>query len=391
MVRQANAAARFTLRVQIVGATLAGSVLIGLLPTSVTAQGTPAKTGSTRSGGSQPGGTPPNTATKQDPKPAASTDDPIVLDEVLMTVDSRVILRSEVEDAYRAEVQKRLNGGMKLDARLRAFLYQQARRGFLRAAVQAQSAMWIQGSTPERIQQIVNQHLELAQKQRIRGYGSVNKMQQDMGLLSKSEFIRERREREKILQALAQRDFRIRFEDRLALMITPKALRAHYKLRLPEMRTTASVDLAIMIFALGADPKASETRASAAAGKWRDSLATGAEVAKEFGGVALSEDEYRNLTAARTAKLKLLPFIRTFVGKAVSETVSKPIRHGDSLYVLKVTNPTPGNEFRWSDPVVQRQLRQELETMEYDRIAVRLHREREKTLKIWPPLDRGRR
>lgn len=293
----------------------------------------------------------------------------------MMTVDNRVILRGEVEDDFNARLKATYPGGT--DVRTKALLFQKTRFDFLRAAVQSQSAWSIRGSTPDRIQKILEKEMERRTKKQIQGAGSLNKMRQDMGLLSTSAYIRERREREDILLKLAEQDMMFRLRDRLALMITPSMLRKHYARRRPEMQSTGSVDLELVIVdgaAPGADQKAKE-----AVKLWTGSLLTGKEVAAKVGGVALAQ---------KTGD-PLQPFLVEFMKKPAG-SVSPPIRKGTKLYVLKVVNRSAGNEFRWEDPAVQNFLRDELTRIELDRIDTRMRRERQKTLKIWPPLDRGR-
>lgn len=317
-----------------------------------------------------------STGTAQTPTAKAPSPTRKLLDEVMMTVDNRVILRSEVQDDYEARLASRYPDGT--DMRTRALVWQEARFHFFRAAVRSQSAWSMPGSSPEHIQKYVEKELERRNNEQIKKFGSVNRMQQEMSLLETSAFIRERRERDDILISLARQEFMIRFRDRLALMITPKALRAHYRKRRPEMQTAAAVEFGIVL--IDGRQKDAEQRAAQAKTAWTASL-TPAEVAEKVGGTGL----------ARTASKNLQAFIREFLDGAKPGDVSAPIRRGDSIYVLKLLARKAGNDFRWADAEVQNQLRRELTNLEMERIGQRLDQEREKTLKIWPPLDRGRR
>ena len=78
-------------------------------------------------------------------KATRSDDEPRLLDRVMMTVDNRVILLSEVEETYIATLTSRMRGGMKFDARLRMRLFQQVPRADptdrrIRAGAQAAGA-----------------------------------------------------------------------------------------------------------------------------------------------------------------------------------------------------------------------------------------------------------
>jgi hypothetical protein len=323
-------------------------------------------------------------------KTKTGDDTPRLLDRVLMTVDNEVILLSEVEEEYAARIvarQKGLPPGQTLDLRQRMLIYQQVRLDRLRAAVQAQAAWSIQGASPERIQQIVNQELQRRTQEQIKEIGSLNRLRQEQasGLMGSSAFIRDRREREDILYNLAKQDFERRFRDRVALMITPKALRAHYKRRAPELRATAAKVLGVVRFDVPDqdDPVAPRASAGKAAAAWRESPKTGTEIGAEFGG-----DSRPHQRIAGSAAARLQPFIRSFVATATVGTVSEPIRFSGAFWVLKIVSETPGDTFRWDDIQVQNRLRAELVRFEYQKILMRLQRDQEKTLKIWPPLGR---
>ena len=323
-------------------------------------------------------------------KATRSDDEPRLLDRVMMTIDNRVILLSEVEETYIATLTSRMRGGMQFDARLRMRLFQQVRMKFLSSAVQAQSAWSIPGASPERIQQIVESELARKRQEQIKRFGSVNNLlrqEQDSGWMGSSQFIRDRRETEDILFNLARQDFLARFRDRRALMITPRAMRAHYQQRAPELRTASTTLLALVRFSIGAEDEA-KVRATAlsASKKWKTTAETGQQVASAFGGDSLADQEVTKASAK-----KLQPFIQTFVDGAKEGEVSAPTLHDEAFWVLKIVSQTAAEEFHWNDPRVQNLLREELVRLETDRMLIRLERDQEKTLKIWPPLGRRQR
>lgn len=293
------------------------------------------------------------------------------LDGVLMTVDNRVILFSEVQDEFEAVRSGKVEAasGKKLTLRQERQIYQEIMVRFQQKAVRASAALTLPNSTPEQIRDYVERVLQDEKRDLIDQYGSLNKMKEEMSVLGNSTFMIDRKQRETILMALSEQELRLRLKDRAALMITPKMLRDHYR-KVKSSRHTKSVsDLGRLTFAIKdpRKPAAALKQAREAIAAWRQGEQTAAEIAEKFGGLPLTDME--GLTLAKSKEQET--FIADFIGKAKTGDVSEPTVHGRAVFVLKILSKRTGSPYRWDNPAVQEQLRTELLALELHKLRLR--------------------
>lgn len=292
------------------------------------------------------------------------------LDGVLMTVDSRVILFSEVLDDFES-IQSGLveaNQGKPLTLRRQRKIKNETMRKFQERAVKASAALTLPSSTPEQIAAYVERVLQAEKQDLINQYGSLAKMKEEMSRAGSSTFMIERNQRESILLNLARQELFMRLRDRRALMITPKMLRDHYRKMVGSRRTGSVSDFARVVIGIeqaeNTAPALEKARQVIAA--WRNSDLSAVELAKKFGGIAI---ENKSLTLENIEKLD--PFIARFIGKAKTGDVSESHVHISGVVVIKVLRRQAGNDYRWDDPMVQEQMRAELLAVEIRKLQLR--------------------
>ncbi|MCA8957403.1 MAG: hypothetical protein KDC87_15110 [Planctomycetes bacterium] len=311
----------------------------------------------------------------------------VPLDRVLITVDNQVILESEVDEEYRSRRSSQLQGGAELTAQQDRQIYEMVKQKMRSEKVRAGAAMSKGGASPEQIDKFVEQRLKEIQQEHVRRFGSHNKMQEEMALLSSSVFMIERRDRERILRQLAVEDLQIRLRDSVTLMITPKRLRQRYLEVQSRFRTAARCDLAILSFPIHEDGEAAavQAKAGAAAVRWRKDPLTSTEMAAATGAVALADR-----TGLTTAAAQRLPgFAADFVARAKTGEVSDPIRNGPAMWVMKLLRRQAGDAFRYDDSKVQDQLRNQLLNEAFRDLELRsILRDQDKVF-IWEAPPRG--
>ena len=309
---------------------------------------------------------------------------------VLMTVagsSPRVILLSEVREEYEAQCESRrrfdeaLGERPPLTPQEKRHIYLDVKRKHRNHAVRAQAA-WSLTDSPEQIKKFVTQRMREKKDEQIKMFGSVNKLNQERGLMSRSQYMKDRRDRQQILYNLAQQDLVLRFRDKLALMVSPKELWALYQKRRPQMKSPPRSDLAMLVFPIG-DPKseaATMARAKEVAAAWRSTDKSSEEMAEPPRSRALPDR--LSLTAARAREF-LPAFIAEFIDAAKSPKVSEPILHQRAVYVLKITAWHPAEEFQFEDRRVQQLLRQELVNEKQLEILRRAERRDRDKVFIW--------
>jgi len=309
------------------------------------------------------------------------------LDGVLMTVDNRVILFSEVQDEFEAVRSGKVEaaGGKKLTLRQERQIYQEIMVKFQQKAVRASAALTLPSSTPEQVRDYVERVLQDEKRDLIKQYGSLNKMKEEMSILGNSTFMIDRKQRESILMNLSEQELRLRLKDRAGLMITPTMLRKHYHTVKESRRTTSVMDVGRLTFPIK-DPRqraATLQKAREAATAWRQGEQTTAQIAEKFGGLALAD--MKDLTMEKSREQEA--FIAKFIGGAKTGDISEPVIHGRAVFVLKILHQQVGSEYRWDDPAVQDQLRTELLAQELRKLRLRTaRRDWEKVFRWESPL-----
>ena len=291
------------------------------------------------------------------------------LDGVMMTIDNEVILFSEVEDAVDSRIKARAQGdGKPVSPREQRRIYNDTRNQARKNAIRARATLSMPGLRTEQIHDYVQSILRNQEQEQIEAYGSLSRMRDELAEVGQSKFMMERKQREKILRDLSRQELGIRLRDRLALMITPQMLREHFLKARKENPTSTVSDLGLVFFSTATTPLAeAQKKATAAAAAWRSGEASSKAIAEQFGGRAFSDRT--GLTAHSGSSLR--EFILDFIGKSQGGTVSAPIHQQAGLWVLKILRQQAAREFRFDDPKIQAQLRQELLQIAFRRIEFR--------------------
>ena len=318
------------------------------------------------------------------------------LDRVLITVRDQVILESDVNDEFQQLLEGRIRAGTPPNPMEKEFLWLRVYENWLNKAIQAQS--WTsQDLSPTQMQELLDQLMKQRLARRVDEIGSVNKMRQQNGLLSRSLYVLEQQEQNDLRLELYEQEIWLRYRDRLTLMVTPKALRKRYlELTAPGQEmdpTTAQADLAILQFTNPADPDAARILAEQVAEVWRGEDLSVAEAADRFD--QSSDQQATKPTAVRgfnrpdeTSATALAPFVASFVDGAKAGQVTDPVLYEGYIWVVKALSWAPGNEYRYDDPAVQARVRADLARAELGRMREQLGLRALEKVHVWEALRR---
>ena len=315
------------------------------------------------------------------------------LDRVLITVRNQVILESDVNGEFQQLLAGYRAAGEVLTPLQQTSLWFQVYNDWLNKAIQAQSYT-PRDLTPTQMEEWVETLMKQRLESRVNQIGSVNKMRQQSGLLGRSQYVLEQQEQNDIRLKLYEQEIFLRYRDRLALMITPKALRKRYlELREPGGAmepTTAQADLAILRLTNSTAPEAARALAEQVVEAWRAEDTSSADMADRFDQTSDREatdptavNGFDRLGETSATATNLPPFVAAFVDEAQAGQVTDPQLFEGAFWVVKALSWAPGNDFRYDDPEVQALVREDLAQKELIRMREQLDLRALEKVHVW--------
>lgn len=271
-------------------------------------------------------------------------------DRVIGVFGDEAILNSMVRVELNSRLSGMANSGRDLSPQELAAVRSRILFAMLEDRALAHSAANLPGSTPEKVDQIVNHLLEDRQRQEEQRAGSLNRLTEELGIIGQTwSSFREAEETRLRAELAQQQSLQLRYRDRFALMVTPQEVRRFFDEN-PEMfARVAQADVEIVTLEIGADPQASLAVAQALAKAWRAEPHAAVEMAAAYGGTAMAPRE--NVRDIETDAN--VPELKSFAANNPEGAVSEPIRRGSRWWVLRIAARTEGRDDSFDDPAVQ--------------------------------------
>lgn len=323
------------------------------------------------------------TATAQQPPPKDEPSRPVLIDRVIATVGDAAILQSKMLETAQGEIHDlEQERGRALTPEERQRPLARAMQRLVHDRILAQGAKTLGIVPPSRVEEIVRDRLAEAEQTQVRQLGGLQKFSEELLSQNRTYPAWEREQRIEIESSLAE-DISVwsRLQNQRNLFITPRMLREAYQLHRDDFVYGPRASLAVVAFDAAAADKA-----AAAVKKWREMELTAAEVATEFGGLAVDSRLIRGLDHITEASSKDLdPLFVRFALDHPAGTVSDPQPSNRRLYVLRVLEQVPGADGRFEDPAVQNRLRKRLEEEVVAMLKLQALRRSQERTYVWLP------
>ncbi len=307
----------------------------------------------------------------------------VLLDRVLGVIGDKAILESSI----RGEIESRIAGyrashqGADPPREEVERLQRDLLLSLNQTEAMAQAARTMRGTTPQNVDRLFEEISEEFQRERVERAGSLNKYQQELGLLGKTwDSVREEKRTETLVLLAEQQNLANRYRDQLALMVSPQEMLRYYRENVGLFVDVASADLEVMAFSTAGDAQAASARAQEAAAVWRAEALSAQELAARFGarvlepqtGVRNDDDDPR------------APEIKAFAGAAQEGDVSAPLPRGDYLWILRCVRRRDARHDRFEDPEVRARLLDMLAAARRHQLRIELLLKSEKTHRFVP-------
>lgn len=281
----------------------------------------------------------------------------LLLDRVVATINKKAILLSQLLPEFRARVAGIENADRRrLSQDERAVIMKRILREKWERAIRTEVAKTMGDHTPGEIEAWLKQRRKAEREERIKKYGSLNKLYQELNRFGTSAWALEEEERTKLLVQLAYHDMLRHIGDQQSLLVTPREMHKLWKRVRPKRRTLPGVVVSMVMLGSGTGPEGLELARQLAA-EWAKSDMEADEIAQKFGATALQDQ-----TVTRADDDPTAAWIKKFAYAAKVGQVSAPIAQRDrSLWVLKAIHKDPGNDYSFQDPAVQRELRLQIQ------------------------------
>ena len=276
------------------------------------------------------------------------------VDNVVAMIGDKALLWSTIKDEVSARVTGRVNAGQKVTDADRFEFAKEALQGFVHSEILAQSARVSGPLTPSELNDRIAAELQLYLDEQVQKWGSFN---QYMRALEEQNMTWEdvsREYREDLLRAMTLSSLRARYHTNKNLIVTPRQMRRFYEQNLDRYRSKGGVDVDRIAFQ-GPDRA---SHAAAAVTAWRAEPTLDApSVAGKHGGRALTPLKDPGSLAAS---------LKDFVARAEEGEVSDPISWNEVSWVLRATRKRAAAKREFSDPEVQREIRDALAAQSQD-------------------------
>jgi len=294
----------------------------------------------------------------------------MLLDRVVATVNKKAILFSQLQPEFQARVAGAQNAQRRmLSDEERKTIMMGLLRQKLDEAIRSEWAKTIGNHSPNQIEAWLEQRRKAEQEQRIKKWGSLNKLHTELSKFGTSAWALEEQDRTRLLEQLAWQNVLRHIGDQQSLLVTPREMhRLWKKVRPKRMRRPATV-VSMVTVGPGVGPEGTELARKLAA-EWATSDLDASQIAGRYGGTALPD---KTVTAADDEQAAA--WIKKFAAGAKPGQVSAPIARRDgSLWVLKAVQRDPGDAYNFNDPTVQRQLRLQILNLKVHELRQRQQR-----------------
>jgi hypothetical protein len=313
---------------------------------------------------------PPSTATDLGTgSTAPHTEQRRLLDRVVATVNKKAILFSQLQPEFQARVagaQNALRQRRMLSYDERATIMMRLLRERLEEAIRTESARTLGNLSPHEIETWLERRRKMEQEERIKKYGSLNKLYTELSKFGTSAWALEEKDRTRLLKQLAWQDLLRHIGDQRSLLVTPREMFKLWKRVRPTRMRPPGTLVSMVTLGPGVGPEGRDLARKLAA-EWAKSDIDASEIAGRYGGTALPD---QRVTAADDDQAAA--WIKKFAAGAQPGEVSAPIARRDgSLWVLKAVQQDPGDDYSFSDPTVQGQLQLQIQNRKLNELRQR--------------------
>ena len=281
----------------------------------------------------------------------------VTLDEIMAVVGGRPIFLSAVQEEFDAFVSGRESSGVLLSDQEKQQLWTQILTRAVQDRMLAHGAMTLGFATPEQVERYVQDCTRQEERDLIRQFGSIGGVVEELRYRDQTWAAYQSELRETRLKELAiNESIALRLNNQVSLFVTKKALREYYKQNVQRWVHGPVATLDVVAFLPGStngngNGASQEERADAASRTWNDGLSA-EEVAERFGGVPVRGTwEFGSDIPDDRA-----PFYREFALQNSEGTVSLPIPHQGTLWVLRVRSREEGANLPFENPMVQQSI-----------------------------------
>ena len=245
-------------------------------------------------------------------------------------------------------------------------------------AIRSESAKTLGDHSPHEIEAWLERRRKAEQEERIKKFGSLNKLHTELSKFGTSAWALEEEDRTRLLKQLAWQDLLRHIGDQRSLLVTPREMyKLWKKVRPTRMRQPGTV-VSMVTLGPGVGPEGPGLAKELPA-EWAKSDVDASEIAGKYGGTALPD---QRVTAATNDPAAI--WIKKFAAGAKPGKVSAPIAGRDgSLWVLKAVQQDPGDDYRFSDPTVQRQLQLQIQNRKLHELGQRQLRRGKHQVRKW--------
>ncbi len=302
------------------------------------------------------------------------------LDRVMATVNKKTILLSQLRPEFLARVaglqesERRRLSTAEREQIMRRLLAQEVSRARL-----AEAAESLGNHDPARVRAWLDRAQKAEMDERIKKWGSLNKFHREMNRFGTSVFALEEEDRTRLRMQLARQDLLRHIGDQQFLLVTPKEMHKLWKRVRPKRRRPPGTMVALVALAPGSEPGEALDQAQKLARDWAKGDATAQEIATRYGWTAVPDKK-----VTTTGEDPAAAWIKEFAAGAGAGDVSKPVvRPNGSVWVHKALEKDPGDDYRFSDPAVQRSLRIQIQDQKLRQIQMRQYRRSHDQVASW--------
>lgn len=307
----------------------------------------------------------------------------VQLDQVVSTVNDAAILMSTLRATVDGPIGvKQQELGRPLTPAESGWLHREALEKLIDAHCMAQAAKTLGILPPQRVEELVQERLKEATRERVRQLGGEQRFSQELREQGSNwqTFVRD--ERLQIMSVLTEQiAIYGRLQNQKNLFITPRMMRDFYQQNRQRYVHGPRALVAWVGFLVEGNREEILTRANAAAEAWDKEALTSQELSKRFPGARPMPDVDMGDEAAPSS---LQPFVREF---GLSNPAGKVavIPQENAVWVLRVQDVREASKGAFEDLLVQADIRRELEQDVMLRLRLdAVKRSRERTY-VWLP------
>ena len=306
-----------------------------------------------------------------------------VFDEVIGIIGDRVILQSAID----RELEDRF-----VDRKMTAQERELEKRRIMFAI--ARDEVWVQygkvlgQQAPDAFEEAVQHHIDAYMQEEQNRYGSFTRMTEELESIGSSYQSVQESYRNKLLSDIARNQaLGNRVRDKIPLLVTPREMLRYFKKNRRMFEASSVADIAWVSFPTRDDPEGTVARAQEAAEAWRRPPAAGEvelderDLAQRFNGIPLPPSVEIRPDDPEDSRAD---FLKTFAAEQPEGTVSDPILRGTNYLVLKLVLKVDRAERKFTDPLVQSEIRNLLADQKMQVLHGRILVRNSQKLLVWP-------